>query len=60
VQKPFQYADMLAGYSRRQGEINTQLEFKELSAQEEVIFDENDSPVSAVSEQSSDEHEYAQ
>ncbi|MEN3005952.1 SNF2-related protein [Dehalobacterium formicoaceticum] len=60
VEKPFQYADMLAEYSRRQGEINTQLEFKELSAQQEVIFDENDSPVSAVSEQSSDEHEYAQ
>lgn len=60
AEKPFQYADMLASYSRRQAEINTQLEFKELTAQEEVIFDENDSPVSAASEQSSDGHEYAQ
>jgi len=60
AEKPFQYADMLASYSRRQAEINTQLEFKELAAQEEVIFDENDNPVAAVSEQSSDGHEYAQ
>ncbi len=43
VEKPFGYADMLGDYSRRQAEINTQLEFKELTAQEEVIFDENDS-----------------
>lgn len=60
VEKPFEYADMLENYSRRQGEINTQLEFKELSAQEEVIFDENDSPVAAVSVQSPGGQECAQ
>ncbi|MFZ3129897.1 MAG: hypothetical protein WA125_02045 [Desulfosporosinus sp.] len=60
VEKPFQYADMLAGYSRRQAEINTQLEFKELTAQEKVIFDENDSPVAAVASQPINEFEYAQ
>lgn len=60
AEKPFEYADMLAGYSRRQGEINTQLEFKELTAQEEVIFDENDSPVAAVATQPVNEYEYAQ
>lgn len=60
VEKPFGYADMLGDYSRRQAEINTQLEFKELTAQEEVIFDENDSRVAAVSAQSGNEQEYAQ
>lgn len=60
VEKPFQYADMLAGYSRRQAEINTQLEFKELTAQEEVIFDENDSPAAVVAAQPANEYEYAQ
>jgi hypothetical protein len=60
VEKPFQYAEMLENYSRRQGEINTQLEFKELSAQEEVIFDENDSPIAAVSGQPYIEQECAQ
>lgn len=45
VEKPFQYTDVLAGYSQRQAEINTQLEFRELMAQEEVIFDEDGSPV---------------
>jgi hypothetical protein len=51
---------MLENYSRRQGEINTQLEFKELSTQEEVIFDENDSPMAAVSGQPYIEQECAQ
>lgn len=60
AEKPFQYADMLAGYSRRQAEINTQLEFKELTAQEEVIFDENDSPAAVVAAQPANEYEYAQ
>jgi tRNA U55 pseudouridine synthase TruB len=60
VEKPFQYAEMLENYSRRQGEINTQLEFKELSTQEEVIFDENDSPMAAVSGQPYIEQECAQ
>lgn len=60
VEKPFEYADMLENNSRRQGEINTQLEFKELSAHEEVIFDETDSPVATVSAQLVNEQECAQ
>ncbi|NMA24216.1 MAG: DEAD/DEAH box helicase family protein, partial [Clostridiales bacterium] len=60
VEKPFQYADKLVEYSRRQGEINTQLEFKELTTQEEVIFDENEKPVAVVQARPGGEQEYAQ
>ncbi|SHH68060.1 SNF2-related protein [Desulfosporosinus lacus] len=57
--KPFQYAALLEDYSRRQGEINTQLEFQELSAQADMIFDENDSPTATVLTPAVKEQEYA-
>lgn len=60
VEKPFQYADLLGNYSRRQAEINTQLEFKELSGQEEMIFDENENTLSTVSAQPVYDREYVQ
>jgi hypothetical protein len=40
VNKPFEYGEKLSEYLTRQNEINTQLEFKELSKQQDVLLSE--------------------
>jgi len=57
VTKPFEYEEKLSDYITRQSEINTKLEFKELSKQQGEILSESGAGESAVEIETEEEYE---
>lgn len=59
VKKPFEYEEKLSQHLTRQSEINTKLEFQELSKQQDEILKENaDDEMPEIDEEDEAENEY--
>ena len=56
VKNPFEYEERLSGYMTRQSEINTTLEFKELSKQQDEFLSESSSDKKSEENEIEDEH----
>ena len=56
VKNPFEYEEKLSGYLTRQSEINTMLEFKELSKQQDEFLSEGSSDKKSEENEIEDEH----